>query len=47
MKKLKCTFVNSEIHIVTHNVDGEIYAIECSAKELLNDYYGTMKLTEQ
>lgn len=34
------TFVNSEIHIVTHNVDGEIYTIECSAKELLNDYYG-------
>lgn len=47
MKKNKCTFVNSEVHIVTHNVDDEIYTIECSAKELLNDYYGDCNLVPE
>lgn len=32
-------FLDEEIVIITHNVDGKKYLINCSKKELLKDYW--------
>lgn len=36
---MNVNFLDEEIVIITHNVDGKNYLINCSKKELLKDYW--------